>query len=49
VGEVHAAWIRMDEPRSDELQRLGEHLKLHPLAIEDAVQAHQRPKQESYG
>ncbi|MFJ3953705.1 hypothetical protein ACIPXV_27350 [Streptomyces libani] len=22
---------------------------LHPLAIEDAVQAHQRPKQECYG
>jgi magnesium transporter len=43
------AWIRMDEPRPDELQRLGEHLKLHPLAIEDAVQAHQRPKQERYG
>jgi magnesium transporter len=43
------AWIRMDEPDQDELQRLGEHLDLHPLAIEDAVQAHQRPKQERYG
>ncbi|WP_256984052.1 magnesium and cobalt transport protein CorA [Streptomyces sp. XY006] len=43
------AWIRMDEPGQDELQRLGEHLKLHPLAIEDAVTAHQRPKQERYG
>ncbi|MDK1348167.1 magnesium and cobalt transport protein CorA [Streptomyces sp. 378] len=43
------AWIRMDEPDQDELQRLGEYLELHPLAIEDAVQAHQRPKQERYG
>ncbi|WP_053847241.1 magnesium and cobalt transport protein CorA [Streptomyces sp. NRRL B-24085] len=43
------AWIRMDEPRPDELHRLGKYLDLHPLAIEDAVQAHQRPKQERYG
>ncbi|MFG3013537.1 magnesium and cobalt transport protein CorA [Streptomyces cinerochromogenes] len=43
------AWIRTDDPREEELQRLGEYLKLHPLAIEDAVQAHQRPKQERYG
>lgn len=43
------AWIRLDEPRQEELQRLGEHLGLHPLAVEDAVQAHQRPKQEHYG
>ncbi|MFG1664614.1 magnesium and cobalt transport protein CorA [Streptomyces sp. Y7] len=43
------AWIRMDGPRQEELQRMGESLNLHPLAIEDAVQAHQRPKQEHYG
>ncbi|MCK7625914.1 magnesium and cobalt transport protein CorA [Streptomyces sp. RS10V-4] len=43
------AWIRMDQPRQEELHRLGAYLKLHPLAIEDAVQAHQRPKQERYG
>ncbi|MEW2287356.1 magnesium and cobalt transport protein CorA [Streptomyces sp. NPDC047841] len=43
------AWIRMYEPDQKELQRLGGYLKLHPLAIEDAVQAHQRPKQERYG
>ncbi|TFV31238.1 hypothetical protein E4K10_00055 [Streptomyces sp. T1317-0309] len=39
----------MDDPREDELERLGKYLQLHPLAIEDAVQAHQRPKQERYG
>ncbi|GGW60178.1 magnesium transport protein CorA [Streptomyces lucensis JCM 4490] len=43
------AWIRLDEPRQEELRRLAEYLKLHPLAVEDAVQAHQRPKQERYG
>ncbi|MEV6549958.1 magnesium and cobalt transport protein CorA [Streptomyces sp. NPDC051597] len=43
------AWIRMDEPREEELERLGHSLKLHPLAVEDAVQAHQHPKQERYG
>ncbi|MFG2794223.1 magnesium and cobalt transport protein CorA [Streptomyces sp. NPDC048419] len=43
------AWIRLSEPAQEELQRLGEYLKLHPLAIEDAVHAHQRPKQERYG
>lgn len=43
------AWIRMDEPREEELRRLGEYLPLHPLAVEDAVQARQRPKQERYG
>ncbi|MEV5432025.1 magnesium and cobalt transport protein CorA [Streptomyces sp. NPDC052701] len=43
------AWIRMDEPSQDELQRLGKYLDLHPLAIEDAVQAHQRPKWERHG
>ncbi|WP_030411038.1 magnesium and cobalt transport protein CorA [Streptomyces sp. NRRL S-1448] len=42
------AWIRMDDPCPEELQRLGGYLKLHPLAVEDAVQAHQRPKQERY-
>ncbi|MFI8233889.1 magnesium and cobalt transport protein CorA [Streptomyces sp. NPDC085900] len=43
------AWIRLDAPRQDELERLGPYLNLHPLAIEDAVQAHQRPKQERFG
>ncbi|CAL9656147.1 Cobalt_magnesium transport protein CorA [Streptomyces sp. enrichment culture] len=43
------AWIRMDDPDPGELKRLGEYLDLHPLAVEDAVQAHQRPKQERYG
>ncbi len=43
------AWIRVDEPGEEDLQQLGEYLKLHPLAVEDAVHAHQRPKRERYG
>ncbi|MGW5657628.1 magnesium and cobalt transport protein CorA [Streptomyces humi] len=43
------AWIRVSDPSQEELERLGKHLDLHPLAVEDAVQAHQRPKQERYG
>ncbi|MGV9563818.1 magnesium and cobalt transport protein CorA [Streptomyces sp. NPDC003480] len=43
------AWIRMDEPGQEDFERLGEYLNLHPLAVEDAVQAHQRPKLERYG
>ncbi|MEU2779334.1 magnesium and cobalt transport protein CorA [Streptomyces sp. NPDC007162] len=43
------AWIRVTDPSQEELERLGKHLNLHPLAVEDAIQAHQRPKQERYG
>ncbi|MBE1874161.1 magnesium and cobalt transport protein CorA [Myceligenerans pegani] len=32
-----------------ELNRLAEEFDLHPLAVEDAIQAHQRPKIERYG
>ncbi|GAB1334021.1 magnesium/cobalt transporter CorA [Streptomyces sp. E-15] len=49
LGPGEFAWIRVDRPRPDDLQRLGARLGLHPLAVEDAVQAHQRPKQERYG
>ncbi|MGW0735850.1 magnesium and cobalt transport protein CorA [Streptomyces sp. NPDC002851] len=41
-------WIGLHEPSSDELAELAEPFGLHPLAVEDAVQAHQRPKVEPY-
>ncbi len=41
-------WIGLYEPSLEELTRIAEPLKLHPLAIEDAVEAHQRPKVERY-
>jgi len=41
-------WIGINEPTEDEMAAIGESLSLHPLAIEDAVEAHQRPKVETY-
>ncbi len=47
-GENDFIWIGMFEPSAAELAVIGGPLKLHPLAIEDAVEAHQRPKVERY-
>ncbi|MGR7001102.1 magnesium/cobalt transporter CorA [Yinghuangia aomiensis] len=41
-------WIGLHEPTSDELAGIAERFDLHPLAVEDAVKAHQRPKLERY-
>ncbi|MER6217649.1 MULTISPECIES: magnesium/cobalt transporter CorA [unclassified Streptomyces] len=41
-------WIGLHEPSQLELAGLAELLGLHPLAVEDAVHAHQRPKVERY-
>lgn len=41
-------WIGLYEPSSEELSLFAEPLNLHPLAVEDAVEAHQRPKVERY-
>jgi magnesium transporter len=42
-------WIALDEPSPDELQRVAAEFDLHPLAVEDALEAHQRPKLDVYG
>jgi len=36
-------WIGVFEPTAAELAEIAGPLKLHPLAVEDAVEAHQRP------
>jgi magnesium transporter len=41
-------WVGLHEPDGAELERLSEVFGLHPLAVEDAVHAHQRPKLERY-
>lgn len=41
-------WIGLHEPNEHQMKELGEIFGLHPLAIEDAVLAHQRPKLERY-
>ncbi|MEU9235570.1 magnesium and cobalt transport protein CorA [Streptomyces subrutilus] len=43
------AWIGLYEPNEAQLQEVAEAFGLHPLAVEDAVHAHQRPKLERYG
>ncbi|MER5789755.1 magnesium and cobalt transport protein CorA [Streptomyces sp. NPDC001980] len=43
------AWIGLARPTSDELLSLAAEFDLHPLAVEDAMEAHQRPKLERYG
>lgn len=37
-------WIGLYEPTADEFRQVQDELQLHPLAVEDAVRAHQRPK-----
>lgn len=41
-------WIGLHEPTQDEFDLVKDELNLHPLAVEDAVKAHQRPKLERY-
>ncbi len=41
-------WVGLHEPDAAELSRVAEAFSLHPLAVEDAVEAHQRPKLERY-
>ncbi|MFI0479976.1 magnesium/cobalt transporter CorA [Actinomadura sp. 9N215] len=41
-------WIGLFEPDEEEFELVRDELKLHPLAAEDAVTAHQRPKMERY-
>ncbi|MFJ7150454.1 magnesium and cobalt transport protein CorA [Streptomyces sp. NPDC100445] len=43
------AWIGLARPTGSELHSLAVEFDLHPLAIEDAMEAHQRPKLERYG
>ncbi|GGO87110.1 magnesium and cobalt transport protein CorA [Wenjunlia tyrosinilytica] len=41
-------WIGLHEPSQAEIADVAELFGLHPLAVEDAVHAHQRPKVETY-
>jgi magnesium transporter len=41
-------WIGLHEPSERQLAGIADCFELHPLAVEDAVVAHQRPKLEQY-
>jgi magnesium transporter len=50
-GDPHEegfVWIGLYEPSQEELSEVAAEFGLHPLAVEDAVKAHQRPKLERY-
>ncbi len=41
-------WIGLHEPSPRQLDGIASELGLHPLAVEDAIHAHQRPKVDRY-
>ncbi|MFV0496258.1 magnesium/cobalt transporter CorA [Mycobacterium sp.] len=48
AGQDAFVWIGLHEPGQSHMQEVADLYGLHPLAVEDAVQAHQRPKLERY-
>ncbi|MEU0343140.1 magnesium/cobalt transporter CorA [Streptomyces bobili] len=52
LDEVRAAggfvWIGLHEPSEKEFAHVTREFALHPLAVEDSLKAHQRPKLEVY-
>lgn len=47
-GTQAFVWIGLHEPDEQQMQSIAALFGLHPLAVEDAVHAHQRPKAERY-
>jgi len=48
TGHEAFVWIGLHEPDHAHMQEVADVFGLHPLAVEDAVHAHQRPKLERY-
>jgi len=48
LGHQAFVWVGLREPDEGEMQDVADVFGLHPLAVEDAVCAHQRPKLERY-
>jgi magnesium transporter len=42
-------WVGIHDPSDEELRQIATTFDLHPLAVEDAGDSHQRPKVERYG
>ena len=49
VDDGSFVWVGLYEPDASLLDKLQEEFGLHDLAVEDAQNAHQRPKIEAYG
>jgi magnesium transporter len=43
------AWIDLYRPTRNDISSVAVEFNLHPLAVDDAIAAHQRPKLERYG
>jgi magnesium transporter len=41
-------WVGLNDPTEAELSAVADAFQLHPLAVEDALNAHQRPKLDRY-
>src|SRR6478752_759728 len=56
-GEIHRyvaepenlVWVALRDPDAATLEQMQAQFDLHPLAVEDARNGHQRPKLEDYG
>jgi magnesium transporter len=48
-GKSDFVWLGLHDPTTAELQDVARVFGLHALAVEDAINAHQRPKLEHYG
>ncbi|MGI8700508.1 MAG: magnesium/cobalt transporter CorA [Nocardioidaceae bacterium] len=48
AGDAGFVWIGLHEPSESEMADVAKAFTLHPLAVEDALTAHQRPKLERY-
>jgi magnesium transporter len=49
-AEGHSfGWIGLLRPDEAEIREVAQEFGLHPLAVEDTINAHQRPKLERYG
>ncbi len=48
-GDGAFVWLGVLEPSAQEFEQIAAEFDLHELAVEDAVNAHQRPKVELYG
>jgi len=48
VHDAHLLWVDVANPSENDLQSLQQEFSLHPLAMEDVREHHQRPKLEKY-
>jgi magnesium transporter len=47
-GEDEFFWLDLDDPGEAELETVGAALRLHPVALQDTREFHQRPKADVY-